>query len=76
MSDVSTNLSKKRNKLSCDVKSVLVKLTETQKQQAKQLIKMRKAESYVEYLKYVNPSYVWTKFHMFLAMVCDSVVKS
>ena len=75
MSDVSTNF-QKEEQISYDVKSVLAKLTETQKQQAKQLIQMRKAkESYIEYLKYVNPSYVWTKFHIFLAMVCDSVVK-
>ena len=75
MSDISTNF-QKEEQISYDVKSVLAKLTETQKQQAKQLIQMRKAkESYIEYLKYVNPSYVWTKFHIFLAMVCDSVVK-
>ena len=58
-----------------NVRDILGKLSITQKEQAKELIKLRKAkESYIDYLKLVFPNYVWTPFHTFLAMVCETAV--
>lgn len=58
-----------------DIKNILDKLTNAQKDQAKELIRNKKAKfSYIEYLKYVFPNYIWTPFHIFLANVCETVV--
>lgn len=51
-------------------------LTENQKQQALEQIKVVKARNnYIDYLKLVYPNYILTQFHKFLALICDTAIK-
>ena len=52
------------------------KLNDYDKEQFQKEIKKKKIRnSYIEYLKYVYPDYKLTKFHVFLANICESVVR-
>ena len=51
-------------------------LTDSQKEQALHQIKVVKARNnYEDYLKLVYPDYINTKFHHFLAMLCQTIVQ-
>lgn len=51
-------------------------LTESQKEQAKKQIKFAKARnSYKDYLSLCYPDFIFTPFHNFLALICDTIVK-
>ena len=52
------------------------KLSPTQKEALKKELELKKIrDSYIKYLKYVYPDFIITKFHAFLANLCQSVVE-
>lgn len=60
-----TNVLDMYNNLTDDEKKVL----------AKQLEKKKFRDNYLQYLKYVHPNYVITKFHALLGKICQSIVE-
>ena len=61
----STNVLDMYNNLSNEEKKVL----------AKQLEKKKLRDNYLQYLKYVHPNYVITKFHALLGKICQSIIE-
>lgn len=59
-----------------DVLSIYKNMSEEQKLALKNELQKRKVkESYINYLKYVYPDFIITKFHSLLANICQSVVE-
>lgn len=52
------------------------KLTDSQKKAFEKQLELKKIrDSYVNYLKYVYPNYILTKFHLLIASICQNVVE-
>ena len=60
-----TNVLDVYNNLSADEKKAL----------QKQLEKKKIRDSYIRYIKYVHPKYVFTKFHTLISNICQSIVE-
>ena len=59
-----------------DVLDIYNNLTDDEKKVFnEQLIKKKVRDNYLQYLKYVHPNYVITKFHALLGKICQSIVE-
>lgn len=59
-----------------DIKDLVSNLTSSEREIFKQELAKKKArDNYLEYLKYVYPNFIITKFHAFIGKLCDEVVK-
>lgn len=59
-----------------DLKNLASNMTDAEKERALKQIQYKKAKNtYIDYLRLVFPTYIFTPFHIFLAKVCQSVVE-
>lgn len=59
-----------------DVLDIYNNLTDDEKKVFnEQLVKKKVRDNYLQYLKYVHPNYVITKFHALLGKICQSIVE-
>ena len=59
-----------------DINSLADNLSNAEIERALQQIQYRKAkDNYIDYLKLVFPTYVWTPFHVFLANICQAMIE-
>lgn len=70
-----TNYEMEENKKK-DIEKLANDLSRSQKERALKQIQYRKAkESYIEYLRLVFPTYIFTPFHLFLAKIIQSMTE-